>query len=46
MYDDKDATTTGTMKVAQIGQALGLLIGQMLKYEAPSASVEVNPTSS
>ena len=46
MADDKDATTTGTMKVAQIGEALGLLIGQILKYEAPSASVEVNPTSS
>ena len=46
MADDKDATTTSTMKVAQIGEALGLLIGQVLKYEAPSASVEVNPTSS
>ena len=46
MADDKDATTTGTMKVAQIGQALGLLVSQVLKYEAPSASVEVNPTSS
>ena len=46
MEDNKDASTTGTMKVAQIGQALGLLVGQMLKYEAPSASVTVNPTSS
>ena len=44
MADDKTATTTGTMKVAQIGQALGLLVSQMLKYEAPSASVEVSPT--
>ena len=46
MADDETATTTSTMKVAQIGQALGLLISQALKYEAPSASVEVNPTSS
>ena len=46
MADDETATTTSTMKVAQIGQALGLLVSQMLKYEAPSASVEVNPTSS